>query len=69
MTANQAEKEDLNNEDTDINRGVELVLRNRKRRKKKKPKTFEVKFCIFNRDITLSLDIVKITNQEEAHHE
>ena len=69
MTANQAEKEDLNNEDTEINRGVELVLRNRKRRKKKKPKTFEVKFCIFNRDITLSLDIVKITNQEEAHHE
>ena len=62
MTENREEKEDLNNEDTEINRGVELVLRNKKRRKKK-PKTFEVKFCIFNRDITLSLDIVKRTNQ------
>ena len=33
MTGNPAEKEDLNNEDTEINRGVELVLRNKKSRK------------------------------------
>ena len=44
MTGNREEKEDLNNEDTEINRGVELVLRNKKGGKRK-PKTFEVNFC------------------------
>ena len=58
MTGNRDEKEDLNNEDTEINRGVELVLRNKKGGKRK-PKTFEVNFCIFKREITLSLDIIK----------
>ena len=41
----------------EINRGVELLLRNR--RKKPKSKTFQVKFSFFNREITLSLDIKK----------
>ena len=59
MTENQEEeKKDLNkSEPLEINRGVELLLRNR--RKKPKPKTFEVKFSFFDREITLSLDIKK----------
>ena len=48
---------DLNNDKPEINRGVELLLRNR--RKKPKPKTFQVKFSFFSREITLSLDIQK----------
>ena len=51
------EKKDLNNDKPEINRGVELLLRNR--RKKPKSKTFQVKFSFFNREITLSLDIKK----------
>jgi len=54
-------KNPLNNEDSDhadMNRGVELLLRNKKRRIRK-PKLFEVKFSIFNREITLCFDIVK----------
>ena len=45
MTENQEEeKKDLNkNEPLEINRGVELLLRNR-RKKPEKPKTFQVKF-------------------------
>ena len=51
-------KNDLNKDKPlEINRGVELLLRNR--RKKPKPKTFQVKFSFFNREITLSLDIKK----------
>ena len=50
-------KKDLNNDKPEINRGVELLLRNR--RKKPKSKTFQVKFSFFNREITLSLDIKK----------
>ena len=43
MTENQdAEKNPLNNDEPHINRGVELLLRNR--RKKEPPKTFQVKF-------------------------
>ena len=49
---------DLNNDKPlEINRGVELLLRNR--RKKPKPKTFQVKFSFFSREIILSLDIIK----------
>ena len=49
------EKKDLNNDKPlDINRGVELLLRNR-RRKPERPKTFQVKFgnlfSFFNREI------------------
>ena len=54
----EEEKKDLNNDKPlEINRGVELLLRNR--RKKPKPKTFQVKFSFFSREIILSLDIIK----------
>ena len=53
----EEEKKTLNNDKPEINRGVELLLRNR--RKKPKPKTFEVKFSFFNKEITFSLDIKK----------
>ena len=43
MTEDQEdEKKDLNNDKPQMNRGVELLLRNR--RKPEKPKTFQVKF-------------------------
>ena len=54
------EKKSLNNDKPEINRGFELLLRNR--RKKSKPKAFEVKFSFMNREITLSLDIKKSKN-------
>ena len=56
MTENQEdEKKDLNNDEPlEINRGVELLLRNR-RRKPEAPKTFQVKFgnlfSFFDREI------------------
>ena len=40
---NKIEKIKLNNDEPQINRGVELLLRNR-RRKSLNPKTFQVKF-------------------------
>ena len=47
------EKKSLNKDTTEINRGVELLLR--KRRKPEKPKTFQVKFgnmvSFFKREI------------------
>ena len=44
MTRNQEEgKSKLNNNELQINRGVELLLRNRRKRESK-PKTFQVKF-------------------------
>jgi hypothetical protein len=47
-------KKVLNNDKTEINRGVELLLRNR-RRKPETPKTFQVKFgkliALWNREI------------------
>ena len=58
MTEDQEdEKKVLNKDKLEINRGFELLLRNR--RKKPKPKTFEVKFSFFNKEITFSLDIKK----------
>ena len=61
MTEDQEEeKKTLNNDKPEINRGFELLLRNR--RKKPKPKAFEVKFSFMNREITLSLDIKKSKN-------
>ena len=49
----------LNNEDTHINRGFELLLRNR-RRKPESPKTFQVKFgkmvSLFRREIVFHLN-------------
>ena len=50
----EEEKKDLNNDKPEINRGVELLLRNR-RRKPEPPKTFQVKFgnmvSFFKREI------------------
>ena len=59
MTEDQEDVKKILNKDKplEINRGVELLLRNR--RKKLKSKTFQVKFSFFNREITLSLDIKK----------
>ena len=61
MTEDQEdEKKVLNKDKLEINRGFELLLRNR--RKKPTPKAFEVKFSFMNREITLSLDIKKSKN-------
>ena len=54
MTEDQEEeKKDLNNDKPQMNRGVELLLRRRK--KPEKPKTFQVKFgnliALWNREI------------------
>ena len=54
MTENQEEKKStLNKDTTEINRGVELLLRRRK--KPTQPKTFQVKFgnliALWNREI------------------
>ena len=59
MTEDQEdEKKDLNkNKPLEINRGVELLLRNR--RKEPQPKTFQVEFSFFGREITFYLDIKK----------
>ena len=52
-------KNKLNNEDTHINRGFELLLRNR-RRKPEPPKTFQIKFgkmvALFRREIVFHLN-------------
>ena len=55
VTEDQEEgKKTLNKDKPEINRGVELLLRNR-RRKPEPPKTFQVKFgnmvAFFNREI------------------
>ena len=55
MTEDQEDaKKDLNNDKPEINKGVELLLRNR-RRKPERPKTFQVKFgnmfSFFRREI------------------
>ena len=61
MTEDQEdEKKVLNKDKLEINRGFELLLRNR--RKKPKPKTFEVKFSFMDREIALYLDIKKSKN-------
>ncbi len=50
----EEKKSNLNNDEPHINRGVELLLRNR-RKVQEKPKTFQIKFgnmiSIFKRDI------------------
>ena len=52
-------KRKLNNDKTHINRGVELLLRNR-RRKPEPPKTFQIKFgkmvSLFRREIVFHLN-------------
>ena len=57
MTKKEEGNDDLNKDKPEINKGVELLLRNR--RKKPKTKTFQVKFSIFHREITFYLDIQK----------
>ena len=51
----EEEKNSLNNDKLQINRGVELLLRNRRKEKPEKPKTFQVKFgnliALWNREI------------------
>lgn len=53
-------KNKLNKPEPEINRGVELLLRNR-RRKPEPPKTFQVKFgkmvTLFRREIILHLNL------------
>ena len=53
------EKSNLNKSDPHINRGVELLLRNR-RRKPEPPKTFQLKFgkmvSLFRREIVFHLN-------------
>ena len=48
------ERKNLNNDEPHINKGVELLLRNRRKRREP-PKTFQVKFgnmfSFFNREI------------------
>ena len=62
MTEDQEDaKKDLNkNEPLEINRGVELLLRNR-RKKPDKPKTFQVKFgkliSLWNREIVFHFNV------------
>ena len=52
------EKKSLNKDTTEINRGVELLLR--RRRKPEPPKTFQVKFgnliALWNREIVFHLN-------------
>ncbi len=60
MTEDQEEeKSPLNNPELQINRGVELLLRNR-RRNQPKPKTFQIKFgnliALWNREIVFHFD-------------
>ena len=60
MTEDQEEeKSTLNKDTTEINRGVELLLR--RRRPPDKPKTFRVKFgnliALWNREIVFHFDI------------
>ena len=60
MTEDQEdEKKVLNNDKPELNRGVELLLRNR-RKKPDPPKTFQVKFgkliALWNREIIFHLN-------------
>ena len=61
MTEDQEdEKKNLNKDKPEINRGVELLLRNR-RKKPDKPKTFQVKFgkliSLWNREIVFHVNV------------
>ena len=58
MTKDEEGKDDLNKDNTEMNKGVELLLRNR-RKEEPKSKTFQVQFSFFNREITFYLDIKK----------
>ena len=55
----EGEKSKLNKSEPQINRGVELLLRNRRRRSER-PKTFQVKFgkmiSLFRREFHIFID-------------
>ena len=55
MTNEEEGKEVLNNDNTEINKGFELLLRNRRKEKPDKPKTFQITFgkliALWNREI------------------
>ena len=57
MTKEEEEKNVLNKDKPEINRGVELLLRNR-RNVQPKP-TFQLKLSLFKREITLTINITK----------
>ena len=65
IASREDEKNPLNNDELEINRGIELLIRNR--RKPEPPKTFQVKFgnmiSFFRREIVFHfnfyLDIIK----------
>ena len=56
----EEEKKKLNNHNSHVNRGVELLLRNRRRRPEP-PKTFQIKFgkmvSLFRREIVFHLNL------------
>ena len=58
MTKEEEEKNVLNKDKPEINRGVELLLRNR-REKPNRSKKFQLKFSLFRREFAFSLDIKK----------
>ena len=57
MTKEEEEKNVLNKDKPEINRGVELLLRNR-RNVQPKP-TFQLKLSLFKREITFTINITK----------
>ena len=57
MTEKEVESP-LNNSNTEMNKGVELLLRNRRRKPKPKP-TLQFKLNLFGREITFTLNITK----------
>ena len=57
MTKVEEEKNVLNKDKPEINRGVELLLRNR-RNVQPKP-TFQLKLSLFKREITFTINITK----------
>ena len=61
------EKKSLNKDTTEINRGVELLLR--RRRKPEKPKTFQVKFgnlfSFWKREIVFHLIFIWISEKNK----
>ena len=57
MTKEEGEKNVLNKDKPEINRGVELLLRNR-RNVQPKP-IFQLKFNFFKREITLTINKTK----------
>jgi len=69
MTEDQEEERKvLNNPELQINRGVELLLRNRRKKTPQKPKTFQIKFgnliSFWNREIVFHFDFYLDINKK-----